>query len=283
MLIVDCLEAFVNEYFLNTIQTIESYNNSSTYMREWLFLTYDAHHVLLFAIGCFGAYLMRNEVKKYRWFFLIAFLGFYAVAIHHSKFLHFHYLASCLPLTIWLCIALIKRVNRVTYSILTIITTVTFYTIVGSLFRWGYLTQNLFFINSQTRNNYYNVVSYLSVIKNPTITYYKTVDHGYGVPTGSLPATRYWATQTDATPEMLKSIHESIRQRISDFVLTSDALQSFDKSDSILTSAGYRLLYQFELGPNNYTLYTKHPIKKPNETISISNADVLFKRNHFVE
>lgn len=288
MIIEGNLNSFLNEYFFNTFRTIQSYNSKSMYLREWLYLTYDTHYVIIFVISLIGVLRMSKIVNSYNYFFIITFLGFYGIAIHHSEYLHWHYLASCLFFPIWLCISIIHNsvegYKKESRNYIVIITTILLiYTISSNFFEWGYLSQNWFFRNNTTRKEFYNVAYYLSQKRNATIIYYKMMDLGFGTPTNCLPGTKYWATQKGATDNMQKSVHEAILTKKTDFIMTYDHDQSIEDSNLFLNKAGYKQVYCFKMDKYNYALFSKYQLQTPPQNFNIDIWDVLFKRDIFKE
>ena len=273
MMTKGCFYDFIQEYFLNTMQTVQSYNSIGTYLHEWLFLTYDPHYVVLFSLGCLGAYNMASLVKTDRLFFAISFLGFYAVSIHHSSFLHWHYLSACMFFIIWICISYIYTANPKAIRLATY--TVCIYTFISNFFTWGYLSHNWFFNDNIERKGYYEAAYYTSQVSNSTILYYLTMDNGQGIPAICLPATRYWALQSGATDNMIQDQINTVKNRKADFVVANN------KSDSLIVSSGYHFLCKYRIEDINFCLFTKHDLNPLPSNFVVNKSDILLKRNLF--
>lgn len=286
MLSAGNLDAFIREYFLNTMQTIDSFNNSSMYVKEWLFLTYDPLYVILFTVCCAGALMMAHRVRRYNHFFLLSFLAFYAIAIHHSSSYRIQYMCICLFFPIWLCIGSVgylqekyaassRRILCMSSSVLIL------YTLFSNMFTQGYVNQDLFFMNNDGRQWYYEAAYYMSQVKKPTIIYYTSMEKGIGTPVDALPGTRYWSSQMGATQEMLGSQLDGVRKGTADFILVSDFSQPLALTDSILHTAGYHPVHEHQFNNTHQVLYSRHVLRPLPHDFRVSNWDVLLKRKIF--
>ncbi len=277
MIIIGNLNAFIQEYFLNTMQTLQSYNGVSTYIHEWLFLTYDPHYVVLFTLGIAGAWLMGKSFEKDRFFFAFSFLGFYAVAIHHSSFLHWHYLCACMFFMIWMCIYIAKTTKKRDLWLITSI--IIGYSFFSNIFSWGYVSHNWFFAGNEERKGYYEAASYISQIESPSLLFYFTLDNSQGIPSHCLPATKYWASQLGATKEMDDNQDIAVKQQKADFIITDDHVRPLEYSDSLFRKHGYHEIYRYSLNELNFHLYSKHNLKDQRSRLHINSINILLKKN----
>ena len=269
--------AFINEYFVNTLQTVSSPNPVGDYIHEWLRTFADAYYMTLFTLCIIGGYFMGRALGKDRYFFIISFLGFYGLAIHHN--IHRHYVNCCLFFLIPFIIYMIS-VNkselimsyRRTRKII-IILVLAFTTLINWTYTEGFIVPNLFFVNQKDREDYYMVSYYISRIEKPTLLYYRFAERGYGTIAGALPASKYWSTQTDPTQEMLDIQHKDAVSGKADFIIT----YLTSENEELFTGIGYNKLYEF----SELVLYSKHKLNPPTTTINVSNWDVLLKRKVF--
>lgn len=287
MFLVGNFNAFIQEYFLNTIQTIDSYNNTNSYLKEWLFLTYDTLFIILFSISILGSIIMSRIVNKYKYFFLISFLCFYAISIHHSSSYRIQYMDICLYFPIWICITIIKYAKLITNNYRKVIVYVTailvLYTFISNMFNQGYFCQSLFFNNNDGRKYYYETAYFLNQIEKPTIIYYGDLERGIGTPANALPGSKYWSLQMHATEDMKKTQMRDALLGTSDFILSSDydGYLSMKTRDSLLTIAGYHEVYRKHYGISTHYLYTKHHLKPLPTNFNVSNFDILLKNNPY--
>lgn len=280
-LYLGCFDAFINEYFINTLQTVRSDNNLANYIHEWLFLTYDTHTFLLFTIPCIGAVAISQKVHHYKYFFLITFLGFFAIAIHRCVFLHWYYLSVCLFFPIWLFIYIAKTKTNVKV-INSIAVVATSYTIISNCFFWGFLTPTWFFRDSVARADFYKASYYMSQIKQPSVIYYLCGTLGLETPVDGIPATTYWTTQIGATDSMMTSQIKAMLSGVSDFIVAADNEEfPISGTDSLIKQNGYHELMKFRTIETDFVLYSKHQVKNPPKEFHISIYDILLKRNIF--
>lgn len=277
MYYIGVFDAFIYEYFINTIQTVSSANPIGDYIHEWFRTFADAYYMTLFTLCVIGGYLIGKMLGKDQDFFIVSFLGFYGLAIHHN--IHRHYVNCCLFYLVPFVIYLIsENKNKILVSYQRIVKVscvfVLFFTIlVNWTYTEGFIVPNLFFNNQQDRKDYYTVAYYLSQIDKPKLLYYRFAERGYGTIAGALPASRYWSTQTDPTQEMLDIQFEDAISGNADFIIT----YMTSENDSLFSGIGYNKLYEF----TGLVLYSKYKLTVPAPTINVSNWDVLLKRKVF--
>lgn len=270
-------EAFITEYFVNTLQTVSSVNPLGDYVHEWFRTFADAYYMTLFTLCILGGYLLGKKMGKDRYFFIIAFLGFYALAIHHN--IHRHYVNCCLFFLIPFIIYMVSVRQQVLLGayqrvrMLSCACVLAFTVLVNWTYTEGFVVPNLFFVNQQDRTDYYTVAYYMSQVQKPTLLYYRYAERGYGTLAGALPASKYWSTQTDPTKEMLDTQDKDALSGKADFVITYATADN----EQLFTGIGYYPLYEF----SGLVLYSKHLLKAPGHAISVSNMDVLLKRSMF--
>ena len=274
-------EAFINEYIINTLQTVGSSNTLVDYIHEWLFLTYDTHTIILFATSCIGAILLAQKVNRYKYFFIVTFLGSFAIAIHRCVFLHWYYISICLFFPIWLFIYISKTIsNKKTLKTIAFVSVV--YTIFSNCFFWGFLTPTWFFRDSFARADFYKACYYMSQIKKPSIIYYLCGTLGFETPTDGIPATTYWTTQVGATDNMFKSQINAMKSGAADFIVAAyNEEYPITQTDSLITLSGYHELMKFRTIETDYILYSKHYVEEPPSVFHVSNIDVLLKKKIF--
>jgi len=269
--------AFITEYFINTMQTVSSANPLGDYIHEWFRTFADAYYLTLFTLCIIGGYLIGRKFEKDKYFFIISFFGFYGLAIHHN--IHRHYVNCCLffmvPFIIYLIsvnqnklLEFYQRIVKVS-----IVFVLLFTTLINWTYTEGYIVPNLFFVNQQDRKEYYTVAYYISQIEKPTLLYYRFAERGYGTLAGALPASKYWSTQTDPTQEMLDVQHKDAMSGKADFIIAYNT----SENDRLFIGIGYNKLYDF----SGLVLYSKYKIQVPVSAVQVSNWDVFLKRRVF--
>lgn len=279
MLFAGCFDAFVQEYFLNTFQTVQSGSLVKTYYHEWLLMTHEPQILVLFLLCFIGTFLMSKIVKKDKWFFLVTFVGFYAVSLHHYIY---YYLCSCLLFPLFFIIPVVSKQMPSARQRSVVASMALCLTLFLNSFSLGFLSDEWFFKNSSDRTGYYEVAYMMSGINNPTILHYGSSDHGLGLPVGVLPGTKYWSYQVGATPEMKKSQEDAMKRKETDFVVNSSFIPGFEERDAFILGCDYRLIYEHHFWDGDYKIYTKHQhLPVPPAGFHVSSTDILLKRNIF--
>ncbi len=278
MMCVGCFGAFIQEYFLNTLQTVDTYNTVGTYLHEWLMPTHETHALVLLLLCCVGAYLMSKVVKRDKYFFLVSFIGFYAISVHHYLF---YYLCSSLFFPLFFIIPVVRQLpNFRPRSFLTV--SIICFVVFMNSFNQGFVSDSWFFKDSSFRKDYYNVAYIMSGVSNPTVVHYVSSEHGQGIPSGALPGAKYWATQLGATPEMKMNQEEAIQKHQTDFVIVSNLYPGLEEHKDFVLSSGYRLIYEYTCWGEHYFVFTKHQnLPLPPSDFHVSSTDILLKRNIF--
>lgn len=275
------LNDFINEYFFNTFRTIQGSNTFILYLHEWLLTISSPARMVLFSSAVIGSLIMSRKVSHDKYFFLFSFLCFYCIAIHHA--LSDYYLCICLIFPLWLVLAIIKEKKDTRYSCLQMIKTSCFImgiTVVSNyFFTDGYIISNLFFTGNTYRKDLYSVGYIMSQIKKPTIIFYETPDHGYGILSDALPGSKYWTTQIGATEEMKNHQLLDIKSGKSDFIMTDDVYSPIEDKEHIITESGYHLCYTYKTWSHTFRLYSKHNLAPVPKSFNVNNFDILIKRN----
>ena len=275
------LQDFINEYFLNTLLTVQGTNSFDAYVYEWLSILCElwAERLILLAICVTGCLWMAKQVNKDRFFPLIMFSGFFALSLHHA-FANY-YMCSCLVFPIWLCMAVSQKFHGVIHN-----QQKTFFLVAFGVFsllfisnhttKRGFIVRNSFFYDNQERTDYYHVAYLMSQIHKPKVIYLESQEYGYGTPADALPGCKYWSSQLGATSTMQAEQLANITN--ADFIITDDRTPNYDKNAEILSHAGFKKYYSYELTEIIFDVWSKHELSSPPADFHVSNTDVLFKR-----
>lgn len=277
-------DAFIYEYFLNTLQTVQDSNSFTNYIHEWLGILSSswAERLILFCISCIGCIFFSKHVEHDKYFPLIMFLGFFSISIHHA--FGNYYISSCLIFPIWFFAHLVYRMKEtilsnpriiVTYSAISILV---FLVVFNHTTKEGYLIRNAFFYNNTERTSYYHVAYLMAQIHKPKVIYFESQDCGYGTPADALPGSIYWTSQLGATKKMKEVQKHDIQLKKADFIITDNKSTQYKQNTEFLKLCGYSKKYTYIVDGISYDLFSKHIINQPPESFNISNLDVLFKR-----
>lgn len=158
-------------------------------------------------------------------------------------------------------------------------TVLAFITIFNYTFAGGYLINNLFFKDTQYRKDLYNIGYLMSQVPKPTIIYFQSTDHGYGVLADALPGSKYWSSQTGATTEMEQvQVHDVLSGK-SDFVMIDNVKSPLSKKITLLEQSGYHKCYSYQTRKYIYELYTKKQLKPIPDNFHVTWKNIILKRN----
>ena len=246
---IDAFYAFINEYFIKTLMTIDNSNYHTNYIHEILYHICRADRVLYFftsLVGCVGIWFIKRRAALFLPFVLFMF---WALSSRHADS---HYFNACTLLSVFfvICIVYTYRLSIKQYEILATIATMTFtffFTVITNSFIKGYLNPTFIMVKSQYRNDIEQVYKITSKINTPRIIFYNSLDRGDGIKANALPGSVYWTSQKGASTEMVQRQISDIRAHKADFIIT-EAIDSitFLKQVNYLKSLGYFEVYRFK-------------------------------------
>ncbi len=232
--------AFIHEYFINTLQTIENKDNAPVLIRlkndvVCFFLT---PRIVTFVPLTFLFVLFFSRKCK---LFIVA-LSFFVIICIASRGYYYYY-QLCPLFVIYGCCVISRRIaNRKLCT--TIIALVCAYYAVMVY----YESRHLWWGGNKEMERHINEVERLiSKIENPRILNL-SIERGYGIKSNSLPATRYWAIQTGATREMIELNRGAIND--CDVVTTDNWAPNSVENHQYVLANGFRLVYRIHTSPS---------------------------------
>ncbi len=271
------LSAFVQEYFINTFQTVQTGGNPLTsYLQEWRILKLRFIFVL-FVLLVAGAVAMAATMRKYRLYTIISTLFMFAIAVRHSGIYYVYYFtAPAICLFFLITFAVSKLHVNWRPAALTGVTTLTMAVCVVLSIKSEPSYHTLFWQNGKTRTDFYNMAYLIGQVDHPKMI--DLCNCGLGVETlpEALPACKYWIMQHGATPQMNKAHRAGLESKAADFIYVKSLrwMKEEGMSLSELEALGYHQCYEFK----GARLYTKHDVKLPEHPVTPSNWDILLKR-----
>ena len=240
------LSAFVHEYFFNTLQTVSYQNPFKIYVAEWLYMLIEPNRSSFFFISMLLLWLYSVEAKEHKFFPILGFVFFFAIAIHHNLWLY--YFIITMPFLVYAVIFLVDKIHykkRLSYCLLII--SCFFFVCYFNLMRDDTLAlrDNLSFRQSVDRQDYHRFSDIVAKKKSPKLIIVG-MDEGIGTKANALPACKYWFTQNGATHDMLMEQRKSIVSGKADFIYiySPDILNWMNLSFSKLNAYGYKLVAQ---------------------------------------
>ena len=222
MLLTGTFTAFIVEYFVNTMKTVETKDGlSATYMNEVSKALGKPRDLALLIALILSGWLVSRRLQRFRYAPLLVSLVFFAICTRHTLF---HYYNICSALLIFLPVEFLGHAN---YRLRTRNIVILAAIILG----WGY------FENTRERSHMHSV--WLGTEDNPaesdfelftehiqghhpTILYLYSCDYGYGLPNEALPAGKYWTYQLGTTPEMEQEHLRPLLEGTADYIVVND-------------------------------------------------------------
>ena len=274
-LIYGNMGAFIQEYFLNTFETIE--NKGQTIFSIKNIRSISALVVLLFIL-VFGICYVSKKHKLGYW--LIPCLLLFLVGLG-GAYLGTYYMVI-LPFFIFIILTIADLIFRKyaqlrkNTAVLCVIMAICILAIRGIIFQKNYRVGD----EEACISNYYKAAYVMSQIENPKLL----GGSNFGVAAHGLPACRYWIEQSGATEEMIKEREKDLESGVADFVCVS----SFDEeAKRNVENCGYvfycnaPVFSQTNINPAGSAVYGRPGLRLPPADFHVSQWDVWLKRNIF--
>ena len=231
--------AFIQEYFINTLQTIE--NIGTVYYSK-------VNKALLSILILIITFLFSLKFDKYRWAIMVVVV--YHVAIIYVTARYSYYFCSLMLFAVFVAILLVVFLHNhiFTLSVFTVITIVTIFV------RMGYIihTADSYEI---TKKEEIVVKHLLENEVNPRFVI-RGMDKGIGITAGSLPACKYWTIQNGYTSDMDRNNMECILNKKCDYVVCGfddfRGSMSREQFQDTIVAMGYKLIYTCNSGQEIY-------------------------------
>ena len=254
------LNAFIQEYFLNTMQTVDSENLMAVYLREWLEVINEPARLTLFIFILLGGVLMSQELCHDRYFPLFSSVFVFALTIRHA--LWPYYFNTCSFCILWLfCFTLLRTNKPITFKYVTILSLIVFsYSLISNIFT-SQVSRPLYFRHYPEEIHFNKVSKIMSHTTNPTLINAGYHEFGYGIEAHSLPGGKYWALQNGAFEAMIVEHRNEILSGKSDyiFVYNTTILQIAGLTLNDLFTAGYTICYEWGDPIDRHYLLTRLP------------------------
>ena len=288
MLAVGNLEAFVHQYFVNTLGTLGGLRDQHGTLLDILRKLRLHHVVTLFPLLCVGGAVLMHYAQRTlhnaaprddvsasssaAWriahgalsFPVVATVWFFVCTLPNAWWIYYYEICTwTLFFGITAVVLLLGRHWCVPSRTAVAAVAVTVVTAVGA---WNVLLApaNFFTVSHPAREAYYRYAYLMRQVERPTVVYWDIYSCGFETPADGLPGTLYWAGQNGATPSMSAAQEQAVRDGNIDFVFVADTLH-----DARLREWGYR---KWDYSQRDdiqgcddllYTLYTRHILQPP--------------------
>lgn len=265
-------DAFVNEYFINTMRTVSVGDQGllRAYFRDFTdMLQKNSHIVYVFYILGVFIFFVRN--RKITILPLLCAISFLAISIRHDIS---HYITIVSTFSIFFVAMIVTdTVHDKRLSIRTIAAVYVVSAFLNFFNAWNHANK---FYKNEGRKEFYDIAYLMSQTRNPTILN-AGIECGLGMPCNALPGTKYWTRQTGVTEEMIKSRVNAAKKREATFVTVYKG--NSEEYKAAVKAAGYHyyMTYVNTLG-DSLAFYGPSGLKMPPKGFKVSNMDILLKR-----
>ena len=269
------MNAFIQEYLLNTFTTIE--NNQELHL-----FIHSNRGIIIVSLLVFGLCYFPQKHKFVGYWLLPCFLIFILGLGPNTMD---HYLKILLPFSIFFILAIAEfTMNKFPF----IVKKNTALLCIG-LALSVLLINGLSFVcrinklnnADEVKENYYKAAYVMAQIEKPKVYNDNVYDTQVGMPAGALPAFRYWMHQTGAWIEMEKEREAYLKSGRADFVCVSDCNQEKRKEIEELGYILYCKVPRYKSKTSQTYVFGRPGLKLPPEDFHVSQWDVWLKRNIF--
>ena len=276
--------AFVQEYFVNTLDTLKYLRQQNGNLIDLLNHLRQNKIVLLFPLLCTGgALLFSFKFHRMRWMAVVTTAWFFICTVPNAWWIYYY--NSCTWTLLFGFTSLLsiakdnshRQPSRWTLAVAAAV-------VVMATGAWSVaiVPQNFFLVDHKARNTYYRYVYLMQQVEHPRVIYWDIYSTGFETAAMGLPACKYWAGQNGATPAMKAAQALEVSTGKPDFVFVADTVH-----DAMLQQWGY---HKWDFSDRNdtdrcddllFTLYTRHRLKAPPPHFAPpSPREILTKRWH---
>lgn len=217
-----CLDAFFNEYFVNTLLTVtpEEGDQETSFMKELAWRLGTPEDLALLLALLLSGWLVSHRLPRLRYAPLMAASVFFAACSHHTLE---HYYNICSVFLIFLPVhALSLKTPPLKPRFMAVLA--------ACIIGWGILENtredtHLYRVSvwaTDTEEENFNCFSDLIQGERPRVMFLYGCDYGYGLKSGALPAGKYWSYQKGTTPEMEAEHLRLLQEGLADYVIVNN-------------------------------------------------------------
>ncbi len=248
------LNAFIQEYFLRTWETIskayygshlliraqESGSMVLLYLSEWTCILDNPKIGTLLLMLLLGGILFAQQQHKHRYLALIVSFLVFAITVRHHIL---YYFQICSPFLLFLVIGLLQHSNPISRGLLAGLSLITIcICITAHVFCHNY--KILASRNTSEKEGYQQLAEIITRRDHPTIVNAFDNETGIGTLGEALPAGKYWAYQAGSTQQMVLEHKALILSGKADFVYVRrpDVTAQRGLTISEIEQAGYQIV-----------------------------------------
>ena len=243
LLLKGSFTAFLTEYFVNTIKTVETGDMQDvTYMQELSRNLGVPKALAMLLCLTLSGWLVSLRLPRLRYVPLLVALFSFAICTRHTLS---HYYKLCSVFLIFLPIQFLSHAeSRLRARHITIIA--------ACILGWGIfentrIGSHQYKLNRLAKDTHESAYQYFSNQiqgHHPTVLYLYGCDYGYGMQSDALPAGRYWTYQYGTTPEMEKLHVRPLVEGFAHYIVANDYYRCKKKgfTNQRICSYGYKMV-----------------------------------------
>ena len=245
------LQAFINEYFTNTLATISNLGGSLSVLEtfKWRFSCFLTNKPLIIIELCIAVSSIAVCKKLHTALPAVLFFLFFLITVYIGTFTYYYAVTAIM--SVWLVLSLhyfLEKKRFATYIISAI-------AITGVVFLFAYnLRQPETIFNKRTAEELKKIESIYQKYDKPKVTCVM-LERGFGITAEALPASKYWTRQNGITEEMDKVNIAGISS--SDVVAMEEKGFSNPEIREQLCKSGFGNIEIVSLAGTTYYIFTK--------------------------
>lgn len=242
------LDAFCQEYFLNTFLTVNNNVYSAPVIVDILQILYVPTRLATFIMILSGCLLWGVTQERHKLFPALCFVFVYLVSSLHAHHDYYHMPANIFAIfgLTFIVRYFAKIIETHPRFVLGTTAVIVFgFVVLMNVTARPFVLKDGYFLRENTLSqDHERVLSLMKGTENPLLLNVG-YEKGYGMKQHTLPACKYWALQNGATSDMLDIQKQTIRQRKADFIIVRP-----DSADYIrmIESSGYKRVYELKYG-----------------------------------
>ena len=270
------LDAFVQQYFVNTMGTLGGLREQHGTIVDILRKFRLHHAVTIFPVLCLaGAIWVTIQMKCNQppaapprptgrtWFPIVATVWFFVCTIPNAWWIYYYEICTW---TLFFGFLALTQMLAAHWHPSRLALAGVGAAAAGAAGTWSVALApaNFFTVNHPARDTYYRYVYLMQQVDRPTVMYWDIYSSGFETAAGGLPGTLYWAGQNGATAAMRTEQEAAAMKGDIDFIFVADTLH-----DAQLRQWGY---HPWDYSNRDdikrcddllYTLYTRHTLHGP--------------------
>ncbi|MGN1164811.1 MAG: hypothetical protein ACI4S2_00100, partial [Lachnospiraceae bacterium] len=237
--------AFIQEYFINTLQTIEKLNNSESPIiriaKSFKLIILNKYILAILIFLLLSVILFAISIPKNKKVLYVIFFTFLFITQQNTH--HFYYFAALNFMALFFPVAFFRIIRKRCCILVAIVCLVA---LTGYSLRVSNGSQCMIFNNNAKKSfeKVEKVIRCRGVEGIKICNIYR--ERGIGIKSESLPATKYWARQGGYTREMNEDLFGAVKLKKPDVVVMDTNEDSFTHLEFV-ENCGYRRIFDEEI------------------------------------